>query len=78
MEWKANTEVKVILTLLAEADRRTLEEEINYLVESEYVKRGGELKRHHYGLFRLTPHAADAACAQAGEVDGETRGAADV
>ena len=27
---------------------------------------------------RLTPHAADAACAQAGEVDGETRGAADV
>ena len=27
---------------------------------------------------RLTPHPADAACAQAGEVDGETRGAADV
>ena len=28
--------------------------------------------------IRLTPHAADAACAQAGEVDGETRGAVDV
>lgn len=28
--------------------------------------------------FRLTPHPADAACAPAGNGDGETRGAADV
>jgi hypothetical protein len=28
--------------------------------------------------LRLTPHPADAACAQADEVDGDTRGAADV
>ena len=34
--------------------------------------------RARLSLLRLTPHAADAACAQVGEVDGETRGAADV
>ena len=35
-------------------------------------------RRYPGGAIRLIPHTADAACAQAGEVDGETRGAADV
>ena len=41
-------------------------------------KRTDFFAREDEHVFRLTPHPADAACARAGEVDGETRGAADV